>query len=154
MHDLIRSLDRLRPVALLILRVSLGAIFLLHGLDKFDVGIEMIEGMFTQWGVPAPGVTAPLVAVLEIVGGLALILGAGTRVAAAVLSLVLLGAIFYVKADLGVISTEPMPGAEVDLALLGGLIAVLVIGPGSLSVDGALGLEPSEEDAAPVPVAA
>lgn len=144
MHDLIRSLDRLRPAALLILRVGLGAIFLLHGLDKFDAGIENIEAMFTMWGVPAPSIAAPLVAVLEIVGGAALIVGIGTRIAAGVLSLVLLGAIFYVKADLGVISTEPMPGAEVDLALLAGLIAVLVIGPGSLSVDSAVGIEPTQ----------
>jgi uncharacterized membrane protein YphA (DoxX/SURF4 family) len=144
MHDLIRSLDRLRPAALLILRVGLGAIFLLHGLDKFDAGIENIEAMFTMWGVPAPGLAAPLVAILEIIGGAALIAGIGTRLAAGVLSLVLIGAIFYVKADLGVISTEPMPGAEVDLALLAGLIAVLVIGPGSLSADAAVGIEPGD----------
>ena len=40
MHDLIRSLDRLRPFALLFLRVGLGAIFLLHGLG-IDTGIDL-----------------------------------------------------------------------------------------------------------------
>jgi uncharacterized membrane protein YphA (DoxX/SURF4 family) len=55
----------------------------------------------------------------------------------------MLGALIYVKQDLGVISDGPMPGAELDLALLAGLVALVVIGPGRFSLDDRLGVEPS-----------
>lgn len=123
----------------------LGALFIWHGIDKFDTGISMIEDMFTMWGVPAPGLTAPLTAVVEIVGGIMLVLGLGTRIAAMALSVVMVGALIYVKQDLGIISSEPMPGAELDLAMLAGLAAVIVLGPGRISLDDRFGIEPSEE---------
>lgn len=46
------------------------------------------------------------------------------------------------KADLGIISTTPMPGAEIDIALLAGLVVVFIVGPGAAAVDGAIGVEP------------
>lgn len=141
MHQLSSTLDRGRPAAPLVLRLVLGGLFIWHGIDKFDAGISTVEEMFTMWGVPAPGITAFVVAVVEIVGGLALVLGIGTRIAAMLLSVVMIGALIYVKADLGVISSEPMPGAELDLALLAGLIALIVLGPGPISLDHRLGIE-------------
>jgi putative oxidoreductase len=143
MHQLCSTLDRGRPAAPLVLRVVLGGLFIWHGVDKFDAGISMVEEMFTMWGVPAPGLAALLVAIVEIVGGIALVLGLATRVAAMLLSVVMLGALIYVKQDLGVISDGPMPGAELDLALLAGLVALVVIGPGRFSLDERLGVEPS-----------
>lgn len=141
MHQLSSILDRGRPAAPLVLRLVLGGLFIWHGLDKFDAGISMVEEMFTMWGIPAPGLTAFLVAVIEIVGGIALVLGIGTRIAAVLLSIVMIGALVYVKADLGIISSGPMPGAELDLALLAGLIALIVLGPGPISLDDRLGIE-------------
>lgn len=143
MKALSQVLDRYRAVGQLALRLVLGGLFVYHGFDKFDAGIDMVEGMFRSWGVPAPGLTAPLVAVVEIVGGLLLILGAATRVTSAVLGTLMVGALFYVKTDLGIISSEPMPGAELDLAYLGGLIALVVWGGGTWSVDRLLGIEAS-----------
>jgi uncharacterized membrane protein YphA (DoxX/SURF4 family) len=124
-------------------------LFVWHGIDKFSGGIEMVKAMFTTWGVPAAGFTAPLTAIVEIVAGAALVLGIGSRVAAISLSLVLVGAIFYVKRDLGIISSRPMPGAELDLSMLAGLVAVMLTGPGRYSVDGRIGLEPAEFVEAP-----
>lgn len=144
MHTAIHQLNRLQPLAPLVLRVVIGALFVWHGIDKFDTGISMIEDMFTMWGVPAPGLTAPLSAIIEIGAGAALIAGIGTRLAALALSFVMVGALIYVKADLGIISTEPMPGAELDLALLVGLVAVVVFGPGRYSIDDKLGIEPAQ----------
>lgn len=92
-------------------------------------------------GQPAPGLTAPLTAVLEIAGGLALMAGLGTRLAGMVLGVVMVGAIVFVKADLGLISAEPMPGAELDLAYLAGLATLVAFGPGRLSVDAVIGLD-------------
>jgi uncharacterized membrane protein YphA (DoxX/SURF4 family) len=147
MHSAIHQLNRLQLIAPLVLRVVLGALFIWHGIDKFDAGISNVEGAFTSWGVPLPGLTAPLTAVIEIVAGIALIAGIGTRIAALALSVVMVGAILYVKADLGIISSEPMPGAELDLALLAGLIAIVVLGPGRFSVDDKLGIEPAPLEA-------
>ena len=144
MHQVCRTLNRARPVAPLVLRVVIGGLFIWHGIDKFDVGISMVEDMFSMWGVPAPGLTAALTAVVEIVAGSALVLGLGTRFAAMALSVVSIGALLYVKQDLGIISSEPMPGAELDLALLGGLVAVILLGPGPISIDHRLGIEPRE----------
>lgn len=141
MHQLCSTLDRGRPAAPLVLRVVLGGLFIWHGIDKFDAGISMVEEMFTMWGVPAPGLAAPLVAIVEIVGGIALVLGLATRVAAMLLSVVMIGALIYVKQDLGIISSGPMPGAELDLALLAGLVALVVLGPGRFSLDDRLGVE-------------
>lgn len=144
MNQICSTLNRARPAAPLVLRVILGWLFLWHGIDKFDTGISMIEDMFRMWDVPAPGLAAPLTAVVEIVAGVMLIFGLGTRLAAMALVGVLVGALFFVKLDLGIISSEPMPGAELDLALLGGLIALIVLGPGRLSLDQQLGIEPNE----------
>jgi len=127
-----------------VLRIVIGGLFIWHGIDKFDVGISMIEEMFTMWGVAAPGLTAPLTAVVEIVAGIMLVVGLGTRVAAMALSVVMIGALIYVKQDLGIISSQPMPGAELDLALLAGLVAVIVLGPGRLSLDHQVGIKPRE----------
>ncbi|MGD9796439.1 MAG: DoxX family protein [Acidimicrobiia bacterium] len=143
MHQVCSTLNRFRPAVPLVLRVVLGGLFIWHGIDKFDVGIDMIEEMFTMWGVPAPGLTAPLTAIIEIVAGTMLVLGIGTRIAAMLLSVVMIGALIYVKQDLGIISSQPMPGAELDLAMLAGLIALMILGPGSISVDDKIGLEPS-----------
>jgi len=144
MHQICSTLDRARPVAPLVLRLVIGGLFIWHGIDKFDAGISMIEDMFTMWGVPAPGLAAPLTAVVEIVAGIMLVVGLGTRVAAMALSVVLIGALIYVKQDLGIISSVAMPGAELDLALLAGLVAVIVLGPGRLSLDHQLGIEPRD----------
>jgi putative oxidoreductase len=141
MTQMTRAFDRLRPAAPLVLRIALGGLFVYHGVDKFDTGMDMVEQMFGSWGVPAPGLAAPLTALVEIVAGVALIVGLGTRVAATLLGLVLVGALLYVKTDLGVISTDPMPGAELDLGLLAGLVALMAIGPGRLSIDAATGLD-------------
>ena len=142
MQQLCSRLNRFRPAAPLVLRVVLGGLFVWHGIDKFDAGISMIEDMFRSWGVPAAGLTAPLTAIIEIVAGAALILGVMTRLSAMLLGLVMVGAIIYVKADLGIISSQPMPGAELDLAMLAGLVALIVTGPGAASVDERVGIEP------------
>jgi putative oxidoreductase len=143
MHKVCSTLNRFHAAVPLVLRVVLGGLFVWHGIDKFDSGIGSVEDMFTMWGVPAPGLTAPLTAIIEIVGGALLIAGLATRAAAMALSLVMVGALLYVKKDLGIISSEPMPGAELDLALLAGLVAVLLLGPGPVSVDDKMGLEPT-----------
>ncbi|MTV26478.1 DoxX family protein [Nitriliruptoraceae bacterium ZYF776] len=112
-----------------------------HGWDKLQGGVDgFAEGALAGLGVPAPLVVAWLVTVVELGGGIALVLGVLTRLAAAANALVLVGAIALVKVDVGLIAEEGA-GAELDLALLAGLVAVLLLGPGRPSVDHAVGVE-------------
>lgn len=128
--------DRLRPLVPVILRLTLGVIFFWHGVDKFDTGLSNVENAFDGWGIPAPGVTAPFSAVLEIVAGAALILGLATRAAAASLAGLIVGALVFVKLEDGLLGS-----AELDLALLAGLVSLVALGPGRLSVDHQVGLD-------------
>lgn len=132
MKALNASLGRFASFAPLILRVILGGLFVLHGIDKFDTGISNVEGFFDSSGVPLPGLTAPLTAVLEIVLGITLIIGLATRLSAAVLTLILVGAIVWVKAP------DILGSSELDLAYIAGLLALVLLGPGRLSADEAM----------------
>ena len=86
-----------------ILRVIAGFLFAAHGWQKFnEFTIAGTQAAFTQMGVPAAQAVAPVVATLELVGGVALILGVLTRVFAALLALDMLGALFLVHASAGV----------------------------------------------------
>ncbi len=135
------SIGRLAGLAPLVLRLTIGGLMAYHGFSKLFGGLDGVTGMFEMMEVPAAAIAAPIVTFVEIVAGLALIAGIGTRIAAALLAIVLLGALVLVKVDLGIISSGPMPGAELDLALLARLVALLLMGPGDVSADRALGLE-------------
>lgn len=93
--------ERYRDYAPLILRIAIGLVFLLHGLSKFGVlgdgNLQQTGAMFTGMNMPLPSVTAPLVATIEVIGGVALLLGFGTRFASIPLVVIMLVAIFAVK---------------------------------------------------------
>lgn len=136
------QLGRLSAFAPVVLRLVVGSVMAYHGFKKFDGGLDGVEAFFSMVDAPAPAITAPLVAGLELVGGIALLAGAATRLAALALAGVLTGAIILVKLDLGVIAPPgPMPGAELDLALLAGLVALALLGPGRLAIDQLIGAE-------------
>ena len=121
---------------LTILRLVVGAVFIAHGAQKFFVyGLGGVTGAFTQMGVPAPGVTAPLVAFVELFGGVALVLGLLTRLAAVGLAFVMLGAILFVKLGGGFFAPN---GVEFELTLLAGVLALAFTGPGEFSIDRAI----------------
>ncbi len=127
-----RALGKFASFGPLVIRVVLGGLFLLHGIDKFNVGISNVEGFFAENGVPAAALAAPVTAVLEIVLGIALIVGLFTRISALVLSAVLAGAILWVKAP------DILGSSELDLAYISGLVGLALLGPGRFSVDDAL----------------
>ena len=63
-------------IALGLIRIIVGVIFFAHGYQKFfAMGIEGTTGFFTQVGAPLPGISAIVVASLELVGGLSLVAG-------------------------------------------------------------------------------
>jgi|SRR6185312_16022516 len=89
-HKLRRQLYEL-SLGLLLIRVGAGTVFFMHGVSKL-MSMAMITGFFMHLGLP--GWTAPAIAFIETVGGLMLILGFFTRIAAVVLGIEMLVAIF------------------------------------------------------------
>ncbi|MEV8145540.1 DoxX family protein [Specibacter sp. NPDC078709] len=127
----------LNTAARTILRIVVGFLFAAHGWQKYnEFTIAGTQGGFAQMGVPAADVIAPIIATLELVGGIALILGLATRPFAALLTLNMLGAIILVHASAGVF----VEGGGYELVLLLGAsaLAVALVGPGKLSLDNAL----------------
>ncbi|MFM1655220.1 DoxX family protein [Brevibacillus sp. B_LB10_24] len=114
-------MNRREDIGLLLLRVVLGLVFLVHGWSKFQGGIDKTVGFFAMLGLP--GILAYIVAVIELVGGLLMILGLGTRVIGALFALVMLGAIFTAKLSAGFLG-----GYELDLILLAASICLLLAG--------------------------
>lgn len=120
-----------------VLRVIAGFLFAAHGWQKFsEFTIPGTQAAFTQMGVPAAQVAAPVIATLELVGGIALILGVLTRVFAALLAVDMLGALFLVHASAGVFAATG--GYELVLILAAAALAVALVGAGKVSVDKAL----------------
>lgn len=107
-------------------RITIGVIFIMHSLGKFEPGFL---GFLEKLGLP-PEMQFPI-ALAEFVPGVLLILGGMTRVSAAILSVVMLGAIFVVK---GAEKFTGQGGTELDILLLAGCLVIIVIGPGRISI--------------------
>lgn len=124
-------------VGLLIVRLVVGVVFAAHGAQKvFGMGFDGVTNGFAQMGLPLPHVAGPLVAVLELVGGAALILGVLTRLFALGLAINMLGAMYFVHMPFGFFLPR---GIEFAFTLCGACLAIMLIGAGFLSIDGAIG---------------
>jgi len=125
-------------LGLAVLRVVVGTIFAVHGAQKlFGSGIPGTTAFFAQIGAPLPALTAPLVSILELGGGLALILGLLTPVVAALLALDMLGAILLVHLPAGFSVAEG--GYEFVLTLFGASVALALTGPGGYALGAVFG---------------
>jgi putative oxidoreductase len=132
------------------LRLVLGFAFMYHGWPKLftAAGHAGFAANLQGMGIPAPAVASWALAALEVFGGLALLVGAFTTVMAALLVIHQLFAMFLVHWSsgfsfihvTGMTATGPqfgMPGYEVNLLFIAGLLTLLLGGAGVLSVDAA-----------------
>ncbi|PIC78353.1 oxidoreductase [Sporosarcina sp. P19] len=114
-------------ISIFLLRIMLGISFFVHGFVKFQDRIENTAGWFESIGIP--GFLAYFVGAVEVIGGIALILGLGTRVVSALLAIIMVGAILKVKLSAGFLGTADKVGYELDLVLL--VIAIFLTVNGS-----------------------
>lgn len=128
--------------ALTLIRLILGVIFFAHGSQKAlgwfgGFGFHATMQMFTtKMGIPA--IFAVLAILAEFLGGLGLLVGFLTRIAAFGISIVMLVAIFKVHLPHGLIGAG---GFEYPLALLAMALMILIKGAGAFSIDRAIGKE-------------
>ena len=116
--------EKLKNIGFLALRLSVGAIFVVAGWSKLT-GIEGVAGMMEQIGLPGPMFWAYLVAIVEFLGGLAVIFGVYLRCFAKLLAVIMLVALLTVKIQSG------FKAARLDIALLGSTIALAALGGGN-----------------------
>ncbi|MEG8033825.1 DoxX family protein [Sphingomonas sp. LR61] len=120
-------------IGLTALRIVLGVVFIAHGAQKFAQGIPNVAQGFSGMGVPLADVAAPLVAGLELVGGVLLVLGVATRVVGVLLAVDMVVAGLLAHASSGFYSQDG--GFEYVLVLAVGSLVVALTGPGRFSLD-------------------
>ena len=124
-------------LGLLVARILLGAIFAAHGYQKLvTFGLAGATESFRGMGVPAPEIAAPVVAIVELVGGIALIAGAFTGIVGLLLAIDMLVAALLVHLPQGVFIDAG--GWELVGVLGAGALAIAAVGAGRFSLDALL----------------
>lgn len=109
------------------LRIFAGITFIAHGLPKFE-DVAGTQGFFGTVGIP-PELVVPI-GLLEVIGGIFLLVGVLTRITSALLVMDMIGAILIVKLSKGFVG-----GYELDLLLLAMALSLILTGPGRISIE-------------------
>jgi putative oxidoreductase len=125
----LRYLDRLQPLALLVLRLVLGVIMIAHGYPKVS-GFSHFQQMISGMGLP--GWLAYLSAAAEFLGGILVVLGLFTRCAALAILIDLSVAIWKVHWKVGLLGDK---GYQFPLALASIAFALIFLGSGPMALD-------------------
>jgi putative oxidoreductase len=121
------TVKRLMMLGPLPIRILAGILFIAHGLPKFeDVG--RTQGFFGSVGIP-PELAVPI-GLLEVIGGVFLLVGVVTRITAAFFILEMIGVTLIVKLSKGFVG-----GYELELLLVAVGISLLLTGPGRISIE-------------------
>jgi putative oxidoreductase len=126
---------RYRQYAVLALRVLIGSFFVFHGLSKIGFinagGLGRSVTFFAELHMPAPSITAPILAAIESLGGLALVFGVLARTIALVLAAIVTAEIMLVKLPQ---SIDPL-SYSFELSLLAALLVLAYLGPGAWAIE-------------------
>lgn len=131
------------------LRLIIGYGFLAHGLAKLGRGPDHFAGILDAMGVPLPYLASLATIVVEVGGGIAILLGGFVILVSIPMTVVLLVAMFTVHWPYGFSSIKLMsvteagaqfgqPGYECDLLYLACIAALVLAGPGPLALDNAI----------------
>jgi len=127
----LRYLDRLQPLALLFLRIVLGAIMIGHGYHKVFGG-GLVEHYHRVQSLGLPGFLAVPSAFAEFFGGILVLLGFFTRISAAAIFIDMMVAIWKVHWKNGLLAQH---GYEFPLALTAIAFTLMSYGPGPLALE-------------------
>ena len=126
-----------RDVIALIARLAIGWVLSAHGCQKlFEYGIPNVQKSFEGMGAPAPSLSAWVTAIVELGGGILLILGAFTAIAGTIVALEMLGAFFTIHIGNPIFVEKN--GGELVLMIAGTAILLAAFGAGKFSVDALL----------------
>ena len=124
-------------LALLVLRLAVAAVFIAHGAQKvFVYGLAGTGGSFADMGVPLAEIAGPVVGLVELIGGVFLVIGLATRLVGVALAVNMIVATFLVHFSAGIFAAEG--GYELTLVLGASALALVLSGAGRLSVDAVL----------------
>ena len=126
-------LNKMQPVGLLALRVALGVIFIFHGYPKLVGNTERVAQFFSSVGLPPFLVS--VTGIVELFGGVLMILGLFTRVAGVLLAGTMAVAIWKVHLGKGILAVGEY---EFALALGAAAFALATTGAGKASLDYAI----------------
>ncbi len=134
------------PSAVILVRILIGAVFLSEGIQKFLFPAALGVGRFAKIGIPLPGVTAPFVGIVEILGGALIAIGLLTRPAAIALVIDIFVAIATTKIPMLINKGfwTMAHEARTDWSMLLGLLFLLVVGAGRGSADARLAVPKSK----------
>lgn len=130
MLSIFPGLLEFKLLAPFVLRLVLGIIFIAHGYPKLFKNFANTVGWFNSVGIKPAKFWVLVVGVTEFFGGVALIVGFATQLAALLIAINMLGAIFLVKRKMGLVN-----GYEFDLALLAMAISLVFLGAGLFAID-------------------
>jgi len=128
-----RALEHLKPLALLVLRIGLGVIFMYHGYPKILGDPKYWVGAFAHMGFPP--YFAYISGVLEFFGGILLILGLFTRVTALLLAIEMGMALVRVNIPQSGVHFSSIGKIELPVVLCGAAFTLATVGAGLISVD-------------------
>jgi putative oxidoreductase len=124
---------RLAKWGMLPLRIVVGLVFLMHGGQKlFVFGLAGTADIMGKLGLPLPSLAAAIVITVELLGGLAILLGIFTRLAGALLAFEMVVAILVARLHGGFFAPY---GYEFELTLLGSCLTFALSGPGQMSLE-------------------
>jgi putative oxidoreductase len=130
------GLDRWQGWGLALLRAVVGIIFVMHGGQKLvSYGVSGTTAFMSQLGFPAPWVAALVLILVELIGGLALLFGLFSRIAAVLLAIDMLVATLTVTLPQGFFLPK---GGEFTLILFAATVVLALSGPGKAAVDDVL----------------
>jgi putative oxidoreductase len=125
------GLEKLKPLALLLLRLGLGIIFVFHGYPKLFTHTREAMQSFSHMGFPV--YFAYISGVVEFFGGLLLIVGLFTRIAGLLLAIEM--AVALVKVHGMISNPMAVDNYQFPLACAAGAFALATLGAGLISLD-------------------
>jgi putative oxidoreductase len=129
-------------VAPLVLRVAIGIVFTYHGYDKLHTGMAGVGGFLDTLGIPFPAFFAVVLTIVELIGGIFMILGLFTHWVAKLFIIVTAIAFVTVHASKGF--SIGGGGYEYIMTLLAASISLMITGAGKYSLDYKIGSRKSD----------